>query len=472
MGDIKEAIKKVVPYKKGEPLGSYKLTYDSASSQLEPVYFWLLDFIQDMGIGVEKITDNFTSSPGSGHFAEMGARATRMQEEGMKILGMINQVIKTVLNLVYDLKEFEIRLEHYKDAKSGDKNQKEAGMLALKQIWLDNVDLKRGRGSIHQMTYEMGYTTLRELFMIGNSIEDIKKSELANDQVKRILIPRLSEFLKWREYSEKELRKRFQIEKSYLKTEVESLKLYTSWVRPYLKAADELRNKGFEKNPALVHAFNTTMFELVLLGKLEFNGPIPGIKDYNAKRKYYSCFVTSLVFRGLPQKVTQQHYGFGGRVNMEFDCYVLNDDEIALIEKELAKQDVETSLSFIQEATDNSLEELKEDIDHFLSKEQEEEKEEKKDDNTNPFSALFGFLKPKKKEDKEKEKISDIKDLKKDSFVEKEIRRLAGNTSKDRLYTIYDVYKKAHGMASSPQEFERGIDEKEVPVKFVDVFKK
>ena len=293
MADIKEVIKetlkephssselKSIGMPDGEPISSYTLSYEAPAALLVPIYFWLLDFIKYLSRDqFEKLTDNFTSSLVSGHFAEMGQRATRMQEQGMKILGMINQVVKTILNLVYDLKEFEIRLKHYEDAKSDDEKQKEAGMLALKQIWLDNVDLKRGRGSIHQMAAEMGYTTIREAFMMAKSLNDLKKMNkgegddegILNDSVLRVLEPRLSEFLNWKERSEQELRKRYEIERSYLKTEVESLKLYTSWARPYLKAAEQLKQKGFESNPALVNAFNTAMFEMVLLGKEKSSG--------------------------------------------------------------------------------------------------------------------------------------------------------------------------------------------------------
>ena len=60
-------------------------------------------------------------------------------------------------------------------ARDSNKQNKEGGMLALKNIWLDQVDLKRGRGSIHQMAAEMGFTTLREAFLIANSIEDVEK---------------------------------------------------------------------------------------------------------------------------------------------------------------------------------------------------------------------------------------------------------------------------------------------------------
>jgi len=187
-----------------KPPLSFKLGFESQQNQLEPIYYWLLDFVNDMlDWKMEKIVDNFMASPGSGQFSEMNMKATKMQEEGMKILGGMNQIVKSILNLIYDLKEFELRLEHYDDANSDDPKKKEAGMLALKQIWLDNVDMKKGRGAIHQMaSMEMGYTTLREAFMMAESVDHLKKMNkdeeggLINDQVMRILIQRLDEFLK------------------------------------------------------------------------------------------------------------------------------------------------------------------------------------------------------------------------------------------------------------------------------------
>src|SRR3989344_6016179 len=86
----------------------HKLVYDSSSETLEPVYFWILDFM-NAGFSVEKIIDNFSSSPGSGHFSELGIKKSQMQQEAMRILGSVNTVIKSIINIIYDLKEFQIR---------------------------------------------------------------------------------------------------------------------------------------------------------------------------------------------------------------------------------------------------------------------------------------------------------------------------------------------------------------------------
>ncbi len=461
-------------FDKGEsrPISSYKLSFDSQQAQLEPIYYWLLDFVQERGWNMDKVVDNFMASPGSGQFSDMNMRATKMQEEGMKILGGLNQVVKSVLNLIYDLKEFELRLAHYDDANSEDAKKKEEGMLALKQIWLDNVDLKRGRGSIHQMSAELGFTTLREAFMMANSVDDLKKMNsdeeggLINDQVMRILIPRISEFLKWVKYSESELRKRFSIEKNYLKSQVETIKLYSAWMKPYLVAAEKLRQKGFDTSAALVNAFSTSMFELQLFGsqsvKVEdvYNG------KYNAKRGYNRVMIIGLTYRGhVSQRVTQKgDYGFamGGKIDMTFDAYALNDEEVAAAKKLLEDDDVAKSLEFSGDIAGDALKTLKDDLDYFLMSKEEKDAADaasqgrrsqvagREVEDINPFAALFGFGKKNKEEVKKvEEKVVVVKDIKKDNFVEKMMRAKAAETAADWLYLVYDIYKKSHGMASA-----------------------
>ena len=78
---------------------SHSLIYDSSSETLEPVYFFILDLMNDFGLGTEKLIDNFSSSVGSGYFSEMGQRKSIMQQQGAKLLGDINTVLRSVLTL-------------------------------------------------------------------------------------------------------------------------------------------------------------------------------------------------------------------------------------------------------------------------------------------------------------------------------------------------------------------------------------
>ncbi len=450
------------------PAEEHKLIYDSSSETLEPVYFWILDFMNDMFGDVEKLVDNFTSSPGSGHFAELGARATRMQEEGMKILGSVNTVLKSIINIIYDLKEFEIRLSHYKKCHSKNKEEAEAALLSLKQIWMDNVDIKRGRGSINMMAQDINFVTLRDAFMAAKSVEDVDKMDL-NDRVKRVLKPRLAEFFEWKKRSEIELKKRFEIEKNYLKSQVNALKLYARWAKPYLIAAEKLRMKERDKEPAIVNVFNTLLLELTLLGKRKINVEeevidknLPeSFKNVKLKRNYYNCVLVDFVFRGIPQRIGQQaHYVFGGRTEVTFKGYCLNEDELALLNEKLSQSDIEDALKLIEGTTTESLDQLREDIEYFLKseEEQEEETEKKENEDINPFSALFGLGKKQTKKsgkDKEKSKIDLLKKgIRKDNYVESMVRRLGENAAARACFSVFDVYKKAHGMPSHPSPFE------------------
>ena len=117
---------------------------------------------------------------------------------------------------------------------------------------------------------QAGFQTLIDAFLVSHSEKDVNKLDL-NDRVKRILIPRVQEFSNWLEHSGAELNKRYKMERAYLKSQVDSLKLYARWAKPYLRAAAMLEQKADLKSPALVKAFSTTILELALLGKMKLD---------------------------------------------------------------------------------------------------------------------------------------------------------------------------------------------------------
>lgn len=452
-------------------LASYKLVYQSDSNQLEPVYFWIVDFMQGAGIKVEKIVDNFSSSPGSGHFSDMQQKESRLRQEAMSNLGAINQVVKSVIQLLYDLKEFEQRLEIYEKAKDKDKITSQGAIMNLKQVWLDQVDMKKGNTSIKALAFgQSAYATLIDAFMVvdNEKLKDSSGNTLdLNERTKRLLQQRIQEFNIWRKLSQVELEKRFNVQKAYLKSQVETIKLYTRWATPYIKAAKNLEMKGFDKHPALVNAFSTTMFEITVMGESKTDikrsaDLTKKFKDYKLNRDYKQVFLVSFNYRGeLAQKVNQRGdygFGYGGKLEVTFDCYALNSEELELIKKNFQKEEDEASLDFIRDNTEVSLEELREELEYFLgdNKKEESKKTEKtNEDDINPFTALIDLFRSNSdKKPSKKNKIEDVKDIKTDNFVEKEVRKEAESSAKKLLYAVYDVYKKAHGMASSPENFE------------------
>ncbi|MEK6935274.1 MAG: hypothetical protein AABW67_00645 [Nanoarchaeota archaeon] len=451
------------------PSSEHKLVYNSSAERLEPVYFWILDFIGGgMFKSVDKLVDNFAASPGSESFGELGVRRGQMQQYATKAMETVNAILRSALNLIYDLKEFKIRLSNYDEANSTDKQKSEAGNLALKQIWMDRVDVQRGAGSINGLASgNLQFVTIRDAFMMVNSEKDVDKLDL-NERVGRILKPRIQEFNQWKKTSEQDLRKRFEIEKIYLKSQINALKLNTKWAKPYLKAAQQLEmNDGLSSNAALVSAFNTMIFELSIMGTSPFKVKDAVIdkdlpRDFAKMKKlrtYNSVVFFDFNFRGIPTRVGQG-YVYGGKSIVTFKAYALNDEEIEKLKAKLSESDLNDSLKLISGMTDDSLAQLKGDIDELTEGKTEIKKEEENSDD-NPFTALFDFFKSDKKEEETpEEKLNEIKKkkIKPDNYAEKYIRNFVEAKAISTCYTVFDVYKKAHGMASLPYMEEAEVE--------------
>ena len=489
MGEIEDLIGKVSPrYSKGA-IWENKISYDTTTSTLEPLYYWIIDFMA--GYKPEKLIDNFTAAPGSAHFADLGARATKMQEEGMKILGSVNVVIKSILNLIYDLKNFQLRLKEYDKLKSKDPDEKARGILALKEIWMNSVDANRGMGSINNMAQQYGFTLLRPAFMAsmppkGGKLKDavkmIDKMDL-NETVKNILKPRVSEFYDWIELSEMELTKRYEIQRSYLKNQVASLKLYSSWVRPYLQAAEQLRMKE-NKEPSLVSIFSSMILELTLLAKKKIEieeevagGSLPPAFKEKAKeiRTCWQVILVDFKFRTYPT----QGAPHTGKVDIIFKAYALNDDEMLLFEKLREDELLTSMLGVSDQLTGETLKQLENDLKDILEDTKKEEPKKKSDlllfsGGESLFRDLSKEIKkyfvPKTRAEKDKEekekKDKDKKDKEEkknklkeegvsdDSYEEAIVRDYTELSAAEFAFKTFDVFKKSQGMASFPSPFD------------------
>ncbi len=281
-----------------------------------------------------------------------------------------------------------------------------------------------------------------DAFMAAESLSALKKLDL-NDRVRRILEQRIGEFEKWLKESEQELRKRYEIEKIYLKNQVSSVRLYARWIKPYLKFAKELEQRA-KSTAGLVSAFNTSLLELVLLGKNEYKiandigiGILPRKFKDITKKKYYAIVIIEFNFRSAPERASAGGYGYRGRVEMSFTSYALNEEELEILKKELEKDDLGDLMTLAHGATDESLEKIQVDLEEFLE-EKPKKKEEKESQDVNPFSALFSFLKKEKKKEEE--------GIPKDTDAEKVIRSLAILKARKECMDLYNTYKGANNM--------------------------
>ena len=441
----------------------YRIVYDSFTEGLEPIYFWILDYMRDtywgIGLEVSKTMDKFEASAGGGFFGDMGTRASIMQDRAMKMMGTINTVTRSIINLLYDLKEFDQRLQLYKDLKDGSDDEKKNARLALKQFWMDKVDIQRGRGSINMLSQQLQFVTLRDAFMAAENAElktpEGKVMDL-NERVKRILGPRVADYLTWEKLSGKELERRYKIEKNYLRSQVESLKLYAQWTKPYLQAAKGLHSE-LTSSPDLVTTFNTMQVQTTLFGTKKDGDFFVGIE-------------VGFDFRTVPHTMKQTqtgvHYTQGGRVDMQFRGFALNEEEKKAVEEYETHEALEMA-----NINKEMIEEVEESLKDYLEGEDDKEFEDPRE----RLGFLQTLVEKESSKDVRKDLIKDIEKIKKelkvknkgpgpfeallDNFKEvpkffKKSKKTGGKSSRSgalgtaafSAYLIYNVYKKAHGM--------------------------
>lgn len=438
------------------------LTYESYAETLEPVYYFILDLMSDRGLKPQKLLDNFSPSPSSPQYSDMFQKLASARQYAMNHMGAVNAVLKSVMNIVYDLRDGATIMRPYKELRSDDPKLQRAARLSLKQRWMDKVDMMKGNSGMKALATQAGMSTLIHAFLAADTVDDAVKLDL-NEIVKRIVIPRVQEFNHWVEESERELKKRYEIERNYLKSQVNTLKLYSRWAKPYLITAQGLESKP-TTSAGLTKAFNRTILELTLFGKQTMKtkeevigGALPqhmrNEKLLDKLRKYHSCVLVDFTFRAVPQQTA-----YIGRVDVTFRGYTLNDDEVAKLEQLLEQSDLNAALSLIQGATEDSLAEIEKDIKKFLEESDEDlqpiPKQKKKSEDVNPFLAITGYYERKEKKPAVKRgALETPEEAKPEVIIKNEIweesefmRPLAEEKTQELTFDLFNIYKKAHGM--------------------------
>jgi len=477
---------------KGDQTAEYTLGYETFQSSLEPVYYWIYDALKGPTFGlkydlVAKTRDEFAAAEASAFYGELGRRRTELEKRASELMGTINMVVKSILNLIYDLKEFELRLDEYKKLHSDEEAVSNGADYALKTIWLTEVDSKKGPGSINSLVQNLNYVMLRDAFFsihmpVGEAdkvekdvLNKIQKELDVPDMIKRILQGRVKEYLKWRELSEKELDKRYKIERTYLKAQVNSLKLYTKWARPYMIATQKLlpAELAAEDMGELPTTFNTMLTFLDLFAKKKVKiAQKPGSSDVIKVEKYtklkkvkdeekeeekdndvYSVLEVKFVYRVLPGGQTQEGYrGHLGNVDVKIVGYEMQQKDLDNLE--IARQN--EVISLVDEVTKDTLDALEDDIKRFLGDEDKGEKKETKsrkhlgrqiDDTINITKKHFGDIK------EQVQKISNVVNSLSNWNAEQQtewntqrLRKLAKEKSKKDAYMLIYLYKKLHSM--------------------------
>ena len=201
-----------------------------------------------------------------------------LEDRTMQLLGSVNTVLKSIISLTYELKELDRNVSFYDLSKSKENDKKEAAELALKRIFVDNVDARKGGASLGSMSRAptqgqggAGFIDLVAVFYSVKSLKDISSLQ-RNEQYKNILKNRFIEYEEWKKLNESDLRNRRELLLQYLKSQVAAYNMYTEWAAQYLTILKRINLKGTKSAGAYTSAtkvpdiFESAMFTISLMG--------------------------------------------------------------------------------------------------------------------------------------------------------------------------------------------------------------
>ncbi len=372
------------------------------------------------------------------------------EDRVMQLMGSINQVVQSVLRILYELKELDRNVIFYEQLKSKDPKTIENAEMSIKRIFVDTVDSRKGGASMLSLVRAAsqsggggpGFTTLVAAFYSPSikSAKDVDKLSL-NEQVKNILKPRVEEYIQWKSINETDLRNRKSMLLQYLTSQVGSYKMYVQWASQYLNILKRINQAPPQsagkymsslKTPDI---FNTAVFSLNMMGfkeifmgeyDIEWSRPFgsKGIQlpesaslktnsgdlmtrggretqrrfIYDKVKKYgpivMSAIEAEFSFREKPilsEDVPQQPLQYEGTLDLKLTPYCFTLEEWYLFKAALEEQIRKTVFADMDQVLTSSLESMKSDLDKYLEEASKLKLKEDKQKKPNEFALMDIF---------------------------------------------------------------------------------
>jgi len=463
------------PLIKGETIdpknGDERMTIviESMQSGVERYYYWFLRTMQatnffGMNMDVEKIRDVFGGGEASSMWGNIEQRKTLQQDKASQFLGTIGNMLKSTFQILRELRILDERKEYYDKSEKGDKSAE----VALKSIWVDMVE---GGGqnptSVTGLSQKVGFVTLPDLFYsvsaknadaVDGVVEKLKEGGV-NKTIRTVLARKLKQFYIWKDKTGKEVRTRKKFVLKYLRQHFNVIKMYISWVRPYLQNVQRLQMQENRSDVDVASAFETAKVELELMGigkAYEVSDPVTSESRTMKFKKVFPITLVKLKHVTLPQMQFQSEYQRGpihtGRTDIVIEAYTATKEEIEQYKKEKDKEDIELLAS-----VNSAMESLKEELDKYLEEAGEQSVIEAKEEAEyakmkasegilTPFTSIFkgfgdmfGALVPKPA----KKKIGE------ETITSQEAASEAGaakGAAAANAWQMYNTFKKVHGM--------------------------
>ncbi len=430
-----------------KPVIRYRIIVESFNMAIEEPYFWVLEYLKQMVSypKVIKITDVFSASENSSFFGASQQRLGLQQDKVSQYLATVGKMVKELFQLVRELRVLDERIGYYADSYDGSSKSRESAEITLKGIWVDMVEQgAKNPASVYGMAREVQFTTLPDLFFNTHPLkqEDVdtvvdRDRAQFNNKVKEVLKRKLRSFLAWKEHTYEEIKNRRIFTLKYLRQHYEIIKMYMTWVKPYLKNIERLiMDQEKSESPELLSAFEQSMIEIEILA-------------YKPGKQLNQCVLVNFLYRTRPEMNYQQEYQRGpihlGRVTMNFRGYPWSDEEIEAYQKMRAREDFRL-LGVVDQSVKVAMESLGDELMRYLDEAGEEMPDKKKEDlrDQKPegkrYSSSFRSMKEmldkakKRKENKQK-----------DWDKQKELIKVSSGI-RSSLWTVVHHFKKQHNM--------------------------
>lgn len=329
------------------PLEQHSYSCDSMDQSLEAFYFTLLDYLEGHGWQVTKLVDHLDSAAGSGFGGDLSRRAMKSQQEAARLLEASQELVEKLLRRVERIKDMERQLAALSAG----------GTLPVPDL---------------QSPTQLGPAPISETDPDG---ESPSRPTFTADEV----------------------RARLDVERGQLRAQMDLLRLHAHWLQPWLRSAEELRERGSHRAD-LVTAFNTALLDVVLLARralpieeLIHGGELPRFFAKTPHRNYTPALLVELRFRTAPRRVTTGTHVFRGRMEACLTSYALHDEEVATLQRELERNEVGHLLNAVGVGSIASTEAMLADIERLLDPGKDKVEVPKHSD-PNPFFALWSLL--------------------------------------------------------------------------------
>ena len=439
------------------PFHRYRIVIESYQYSIEEVYYWLLNYLRyDLGFPIiDKIIDVFAAAEHSAFFGVAQQRLGLQQDKVTQFLATIGKMVRELFQLVREIRILDERIHYYTDSYDVTSKSRESAEITLKGIYIDQVEGgAKSPASVYGMSRELGFTTLPDLFFSIHPVkstdvdEEVDKLEF-NRKVKEVLKRKLRSYLEWKESTFKELRTRRIFTVKYLRQHYEVIRMYMSWVKPYLRNIRRLQSetKEMEKpyTPDLVSAFEGSLVEIEILASEIAEG----------NKRVYSCILMNFLYRTRPAMSFQQEgYQRGplhvGETRITYRAYTWTEEQIKNYKKMREEEDFEL-LSIVDGSVKAAMEALGDELMQYLNEAGEEFKKIEPKEIRRPgiitpfahvflgFGELFGIKKDELKP-KRKKKVDPY-------IMGQEVSR-AQKMAKAHIWLAYKNFKKAYKMLS------------------------